>query len=157
MSEYSMEHETQILPGDSTPLTAADLTFVFSQGHLRTKQTTLGSVGAMTYVTSATSATTATNIESYGYTSLGSSSGPITGWLLDSPLTAGLKKVIQSLGTSTAHTVTVSTTAVTIISTASNVGTVITFSNSGGAVELTSVSTSQWAVTAHTVTGTIVA
>ena len=148
MSEYTFQNETVIAPNSTVPLGATDNVPVFSQGNARLRTATIGSASSIVTVTSATSATTGTNITAWGYTSLGSSSGPITAWMLDPPLTSGVVKSIMSISTSTAHTVTVSTTLtnVTIYSTANTIGRTLTFSAPGAYVELVAQSTSIWSI-----------
>ena len=157
MSEYTFQNETVIAPNSTVPMAATDNLPVYSGGNARLRTATVGSVSSIGTVTSATSATTATNISAWGFTSLGSSSGPITAWMLDPPLQSGACKTIFSLSTSTAHTVTVSTTAVnvTIYSTANTVGRQMTFSAPGAYVELQSLSTTAWALVGKSAAGVV--
>ncbi len=155
MSEYTFQNETVIAPNSTTPLVSTDNLPVFSTGNSRLRTATVGSIAAIGTATSATSATTGTNITAWGFTSLGSSSGPITAWMLDPPLQAGAYKTIFSLSTSTAHTVTVSTTAVNVViySTGNTVGRQMTFSAPGAYVELQSISTAAWALVGKSAAG----
>src|SRR6185437_1429317 len=124
----------------TSPLTGADATIVYANGPGRTRQATIGSVSAMGTVTSATSATTGTAISNYGYTSLGSSSGPITTWTLSAPA-AGVCKTIYNTSTSTASLVNTGSTAITINSTGANQ---IIFNGVLSQVELLGISATRW-------------
>lgn len=148
------DSETAITQDTTAPLLASDPLLVYSNTLSATRQATIGSASCLMTATAATSATTGTNISSYGYTSLGSSSGPVTAWMLTSPFTAGVIKQIVSISTSTAHTVTLSTTdhACVIYSTANTIGRTATFSAPGSYLELTSQSTAIWIVTGKAAT-----
>lgn len=153
------ETETTISSTTSytVPLSGNDVIPVYSANIGRTRKATIGSISAQATATSATSATTGTNIVNYGFTSLGSSSGPNTSWLLDPPSQAGLYKTITSVGTSTANLVTGSSSDVTsqFNSTEKYAGRTLTFSVANSYVELTSVSTLAWLVVGRSVAGVV--
>lgn len=158
MTEYTFHVSESLVTSTTTAtLGSTDPVLVYSNSAIHTAQSTIGSVSSLWNVTSATSATTGTNISSNGYTSLGSSSGPITAWLLDTPLATGISKTIQSVSTSTANTVTVSTTAVNTVihSTDTWAGRTITFSLPGAFVNLmaTAGTTNVWSVVDRSAAG----
>src|SRR6185437_8376008 len=124
------ESESTISSTSSSPLTGADATIVYANGPGRTRQATIGSI----------SATTGTAISNYGYTSLGSSSGPITTWTLSAPA-AGVCKTIYNTSTSTASLVNTGSTAITINSTGANQ---IIFNGVLSQVELLGISATRW-------------
>lgn len=145
---------TSTAGSSTTLLSPDDPVLVHSSGNDFTGNAYVGGISCLVKVTQATSATTGTNISSYGVTTLGSSSGPITAWLLDAPRRSGVVKVITSIATSTANTVTTESTAsANFVSTSTWLGTTITFQVPGDTVQLVSLSTSQWLVTDRT--GTI--
>ena len=132
-------------------LTADDPVLIHSTENDFTGNAYVGGISSLVKVTQATSATTATNISSFGFTTLGSSSGPITTWLLDAPRRSGITKTITSIATSTANKVTTESTAsANFVSTSTWLGTTITFQVPGDTVKLVSLSTSQWLVTDRT-------
>jgi len=142
------DSETVVTSTSTAGLSPSDAVIVYSTIAGRTRQSTVSSVANQSVVTSATSATTATNITCFGYTSLGSSSGPITAWLLDDPPVAGVKKEISSLSTSTSNTV--STVSATIQATDTWVGRTLYFRIPGDTVKLTARTTAIWTVDSRT-------
>jgi len=142
------DSETAVTSTSSAGLTGSDPLLVYSTNAGRTRKTTVASVANQSIVTTATSATTGTNISCFGYTSLGSSSGPITVWGLDDPPQAGILKTISSLSTSTANGVV--PVSATIQATDTWVGSKIYFRVPGGSVELVSRSTAIWQVCSRT-------
>jgi len=158
MSIYKFQDSEPVVTSTTTSvLAASDPLLVYSGSQGRTAQTTVGIASSKSYATAATSATTGTNISTYGFTSLGSSSGPNTTWLLDVPLAAGISKTIVSISTSTANVVTsASTSFANFLSTDSWLGSSITFSKPGAYVELVSISTSQgWLVAGRSAAGVL--
>lgn len=152
------DSETVITSTSASALTAADTVPVYATGPGRTRQVSLGSIATMQTITSATSATTATAIVNYGYTSLGSSSGPITAWTLAAPV-AGVEKTIFNTSTSTANTVAAGlTTAVTFNSTGS---TQLVFQGAAATasmipiVTLVGLSATRWQITNVSTAGVI--
>jgi len=144
MSEYTFQNETGITSTSTTPMAFGDIVPVYSTGNSRLRQATIGSVSSFATVTSATSATTATAISNYGYTSLGSSSGPPTSWTIGAPV-AGVLKTIWNTSTSTAAQVSSNSTAITFSSTGGNV---LVLNSPVAYVELIGLSTTAWRITA---------
>lgn len=152
------DSETAITSTSTSALNPADSVPIYSTVAVATKQATLGSIASMGTITAATSATTATLISNFGYTSLGSSSGPITSWTLGAPV-AGCVKVIFNTSTSTANSVAAGlTTAVTFNSTGS---TLLVFQGAAATgpsipyVELLGLSTTRWQITGISSAGTV--
>lgn len=138
------DSEAVISSTSATAMTAADTMPIYSAALGRTQQATAGSVSCMATVTAATSATTATLIPNYGYTSLGSSSGPVTAWVLGAPI-VGTSKTIRNTSTSTANTVASGSTGITFNSTGTNQ---LLFNGVLAYVDLIGVSATAWHITA---------
>lgn len=153
MSIYSFQENAPTITSTSTTVySASDAIIIYSQNLGRTAQATLGSAAAIEAVTSATSATTATQIPNYGFTSLGSSSGPATTWLLAPPTVAGLNKTI--VNTSTAANI-VTSTAAQICTLANTTTVTLTFNVPNALISLVSLSTARWQNLTSTTTANI--